>query len=472
MDNPIIPNGDSLNRHSEQILKNILSPIEPFVMQIQSLLVWESPRRSAVLFIIIHAIFWFFTVFGGRIFFLISTGLIISYFIRTWKRKIWPEIRVPPKEPEDPDSWTPVHPRLLSVPEICKYLAQIWCSFAKVVNSCLSFRRNYRFLFCIVSCIFFISLAVLGHYIPGLMLSYITVISLMLWPCVLYHNLLQRFYLKFEPLFMKLDYSLKLKSKWSFKGKKSRTGDASLNSFDEDNGNTDTDSDDFCPSLDPEATAALARAITDSEDESNGSPSINTPMLSKEHSFSDDHDEDFTPDLGDLPSIGYLDDTDDEILETPLPKYKNSDNNPNGQDTMKFHPSHFGDSSEDEDETLTRDLKFPDIHEVQSPEPSQPVPQQQDAGMALIASTIVSQTFSSMMQSAMSGFNKMAATSSSGSKSSKVTYVKDESDVDIHSGDQLDSSPRRQSSDSDVDDIADEFEFLDQYDVEDTDKTQ
>lgn len=58
MDNPIKLNGDSLNRHSEEILKNILSPIEPFVMQIQSLLVWESPRRSAVLFIIIHAIFW------------------------------------------------------------------------------------------------------------------------------------------------------------------------------------------------------------------------------------------------------------------------------------------------------------------------------------------------------------------------------------------------------------------------------
>jgi hypothetical protein len=57
-------------------------------------------------------------------------------------------------------------------------------------------------------------------------------------------------------------------------------------------------------------------------------------------------------------------------------------------------------------------MKFPDIHEIQSPEPSQSVAkQQQEAGLALLASSIVSQTFTSMMQSAMSGL-KMAAPSS------------------------------------------------------------
>ena len=73
----------------------------------------------------------------------------------------------------------------------------------------------------------------------------------------------------------------------SFPGKKSRNNDSGITSVDDENGNTDTDSDDFCPSLDPEATAALARAITDSEDESGGTPSLYTPMLSKEPSFSD-----------------------------------------------------------------------------------------------------------------------------------------------------------------------------------------
>lgn len=55
----------------------------------------------------------------------------------------------------------------------------------------------------------------------------------------------------------------------------------------DDNGDTvETDSEeDFIPSLDPEATAALAKAITDSEDESGtGTPSVPTPRLSKEPS--------------------------------------------------------------------------------------------------------------------------------------------------------------------------------------------
>ena len=43
---------------------------------------------------------------------------------------------------------------------------------------------------------------------------------------------------------------------------------------------SDTDLEEFCPSPDPMATAALARAITDSEDESpEGSPQLLTPRL-------------------------------------------------------------------------------------------------------------------------------------------------------------------------------------------------
>lgn len=467
MDSPVSSNGDTYDRRIEETFKSILNPVEPFVMQVQSLLVWESPRKSVVLFILVHAIFWFFAVFRCQVYFLASTALIISYFLHTWKRRIWPEIRVPPKEPEDPDSWTPVHPRLLSVPEICKYLAQFWCSIDKAVDKWMAFRRNHRFLFCLLSCCVFISLALLGHYIPGLMLSYITVISIMLWPCVMYHKLIQRFYLQCEPVFMKLDYSLKLKSKWSFKGKKSRNSDTGITSADD--ANTDTDSDDFCPSLDPEATAALARSITDSEDESGGTPSVNTPMLSKEPSFSDDQDEDFTPDLGDMPSIDHLDDTDDEILEPRLHSSRPINSTSNKQDSMNFVPTYFGDTSDSEDDTLTKDLKFPDINDIQSPEPSQSVSRQQEAGMALLASSIVSQAFSSMMQSAISGITKVTAPSSKGSNVEKVTFVKDSTDGQSEGRTEIDRSPSQQLSDSDVD-ITDEFEFLEQYDVDDTEE--
>ena len=44
----------------------------------------------------------------------------------------------------------------------------------------------------------------------------ISVTSILIWPSVQYHNILQKMYLKFEPVFMKLDYSMKSKSKWHY----------------------------------------------------------------------------------------------------------------------------------------------------------------------------------------------------------------------------------------------------------------
>jgi hypothetical protein len=60
-----------------------------------------------------------------------------------------------------------------------------------------------------------------------------------------------------------------------------------------------------------------------------------------------------------------------------------------------------------------------------------------------------------------------------GSKVEKVSYNKDESNINIQSEDktQAESSLQRPSSDSDVD-ISDEFEFLEQYDVDNSEETK
>ena len=43
--------------------------------------------------------------------------------------------------------------------------------------------------------------------------------SMLLWPCLAYHNFLQKAYEKIEPMMMKLEYSLKIKRKRSKKCK-------------------------------------------------------------------------------------------------------------------------------------------------------------------------------------------------------------------------------------------------------------
>ena len=42
----------------EEKLIELLNPVEPLVMRLQSLLVWEYPRQSAVFVVLIHVLFW------------------------------------------------------------------------------------------------------------------------------------------------------------------------------------------------------------------------------------------------------------------------------------------------------------------------------------------------------------------------------------------------------------------------------
>ena len=112
----------------EKRLMEILSPMEDCIMCIQRILVWENPRQSAAMMLIVNGIFWWvqpifwsavkflrsllkawqhfklilrhfsvyfrlYTCSSYRFFYLFAmTGMIIV-FSEMWKTRIWPEIR-------------------------------------------------------------------------------------------------------------------------------------------------------------------------------------------------------------------------------------------------------------------------------------------------------------------------------------------------------------------------------------------
>ena len=45
-------------RLREKKLRDLLSPLESFIMSVQSLLVWEKPARSAVMVLCVNGLFW------------------------------------------------------------------------------------------------------------------------------------------------------------------------------------------------------------------------------------------------------------------------------------------------------------------------------------------------------------------------------------------------------------------------------
>lgn len=425
-------------------LIELLNPIEPLIMRLQSLLVWEYPRKSAVLLVIIHVLFWVVAMCCVQIYSVISVTLMIIVFVDTWKKRIWPEIRVPPPVPEDADGWTPVHPRLLSVPEISRHLSVAICYVIKTASSARMLRREKPVIFFLLFCTVFGGMAALGMYMSGFMIIYTIVMSLMIWPSLVYHNLLKRAYLRMEPAFMWLDYQLKNKCRFHFGDRKTnRPSGLSTAAVSVSGGAAGRDGrpgmlaqvveeveeEEFEPTLDPLATAALARAITDSEDEgTGGTPSI--PALSKEPSIDNSDDErraeDFSLDVDAMPSFDDLDHSDDDLTPVspaPTSRLKSGSGMQSAGD-MAFSHSHFDDSdSDDDDPGMTGDLSFPDVTQTV-------LSSDTDAATAALTSTIVTKTLTSMMESALQGV--MGMTSGQQAQSSgrlprtgtKITYTK------------------------------------------------
>ena len=168
-----------------------------------------------------------------------------------------------------------------------------------------------------------------------------------------------------------------------------------------------------------------------------------------------------------MPSLDdVLDHTDDELLapEKSLAT----------QETMDFVPTHFGDS-DSEEETMSQDLVFPDPDEssldVSTSEQKMKTEKSHGSdGLASGTGKYISQTLTSVMSSAMKGISTLT-TSAIGRSPGKdtanadqpVAFSRDDETDGVKISESHPPKGRGQSESSDVD-IAEEFEFLDDYD--------
>ncbi|XP_003507665.1 reticulophagy regulator 2 isoform X2 [Cricetulus griseus] len=208
-----------------------------------------------------------------RPFFLLSISLLTYFLLDLWHPRFLPDVSAsPPEEPhsDSEGAGSGAQPHLLSVPELCRYLAESWLTFQIHLQELLQYKRQNPAQFCARVCSGCAVLAVLGHYVPGIMISYIVLLSILLWPLVVYHELIQRMYTRLEPLLMQLDYSMKAEADALHHkhDKRKRQGKNALPAGDEPLAETESESEaelaGFSPVVDVKKTA-LALAITDSE---------------------------------------------------------------------------------------------------------------------------------------------------------------------------------------------------------------
>lgn len=301
-------------------LQGWLSQYEPAVLWVQRLLVWERPLYSIIAALSLNTLFWLLSSTSLRPLFLLSVSLLGLILLERWKDKL-PKITV--RNPEaanvERESMT-VQPRLLSVAELSHHLAESYLTCSLYIQEMLQFKRQNHGKFCGMMSCGCVAMALVGHYVPGIMISYIVVLSVLLWPLVVYHELIQRMYTGLEPILMKLDYSMKGDTQHRKHDKRKVKKESEEG--DEPRAETESESEEelscFAPTVDVKTTA-LAMAITDSElsDEEasileSGGFSVSratTPQLTDvsedldQQSMHSEPEETFSRDLPEFPSV-------------------------------------------------------------------------------------------------------------------------------------------------------------------------
>ncbi|XP_028427936.1 LOW QUALITY PROTEIN: reticulophagy regulator 2 [Perca flavescens] len=316
-------------------LQGWLSQYEPLLLWVQRLLVWERPFYSISVALTLNTLFWLLSSTSLRPLFLLSVSLLGLMLLERWKPKL-PIITVEHAEapPVQSDTMS-VEQHLLSIPELSHHLAESYLTYCLYLQEMLQYKQQNHGKFCVMMCSGCLVLAVVGHYVPGIMISYIIVLSVLLWPLVVYHELIQRMYTGLEPILMKLDYSMKGETEHRKHDK--RKVKKEMEEGDEPRAETESDSEEelscFAPTVDVKTTA-LAMAITDSElsDEEasileSGGFSVSratTPQLTDvsedldQQSLHSDPEESYLRDLPEFPSVEEFPSIDPSLLHFPL----------------------------------------------------------------------------------------------------------------------------------------------------------
>ncbi|XP_072179154.1 reticulophagy regulator 3-like [Diadema setosum] len=243
-------------RTREERLKTILSPMEGLVMNIQSLLVWEKPQPSAVMFVCANIVFWLAATTNQRLVFIAASLSFLLVCAETFRYRVWPNMRVKRREPRE-EEWTSLYERLLSVPELCEYISRAWQLVEDWHNAFWELRKRDPAKFCTYTCCVCLTVFFISVYIPGVILAYFVMVCLLLWPAFLFHDVTGQLYTKMKPFLKQFEQSMDSLERRERRQKRRRR--SSRNHADGDS-STDSELNEFCPTPGPAVDAALFHA--------------------------------------------------------------------------------------------------------------------------------------------------------------------------------------------------------------------
>ncbi|XP_008107059.2 reticulophagy regulator 1 isoform X1 [Anolis carolinensis] len=291
----------------------------------------KRPLCVLAAFLCANLLFWFLALTPWRVYHLISLMFLGVIMMQMMKELVL-------SQPRGAQLWRSLIDRWEVIDSKSEYrlwlnqcLEEAMMSFSIFLQEMSHFKEQNPGKFCLLVCSVCTFFTILGSYVPGIVLSYLLVLCAFLCPFFARNEFGQKVYSNIKPLLLKLDFGVgdyiqqKLKEKAELIKIKMTEDDSEL------------DISALCPKVSPTAAAKeLSVSDTDVSEASwtdNGTFNLsegNTPQtdISDDFDRPSDHEEVFTRDLAEFPSVENgmaTNDEDDSSIGLPAHQGKKKD---------------------------------------------------------------------------------------------------------------------------------------------------
>jgi len=152
----------AIQKYEEEADHSIIRDFESKLVRVQEVAVWSNPTVSIIWVFLSQMVLYYLCNWTVSLLSTASYILLSLYVYLTWVYTVWPAVRVPPSPDEDPETWTPVHPDVLSAPELQIFLKNLKSRVSEILQGLILLREEQPGKFCLVMSLCFLTTAGLG----------------------------------------------------------------------------------------------------------------------------------------------------------------------------------------------------------------------------------------------------------------------------------------------------------------------
>jgi len=175
----------AIEKYEEEAQHSLIRDLESKLVRVQEVAVWSNPTVSIIWLILSQMFLYYLCNWTTSLLSTISYLLLSLYVYSTWVYTVWPAVRVPPSPDEDTEAWTPLHPDVLSAPELQTFLTSLRSRAGEILSGLILLREEQHGKFCLVMSLVFTLTGCLGMKFSTPFLLHTSVLIILVLPGIL-----------------------------------------------------------------------------------------------------------------------------------------------------------------------------------------------------------------------------------------------------------------------------------------------